>query len=148
GGRGAPSAPPPAPARGRPPMGSRPRAGCASPATQRGVVVFPQPDGPSRTTISPAGTTKLTPSTAGRPAPNAFTRSRTSSVAAILSLLSVLRHCERSEAISFRLRMTRGGDCFVAHRSRVYPRSAIYNTQVGQARLACAPRNDAEGHCL
>src|SRR5690349_9268938 len=67
----------------RPPMLIDPAVGCSSPATQRRVVVLPQPDGPSSTTISPAGITKLTPSTAGRPATNAFTRSRTSSVAAI-----------------------------------------------------------------
>jgi hypothetical protein len=33
-----------------------PEVGCSSPATQRSVVVLPQPEGPSRTTISPAGT--------------------------------------------------------------------------------------------
>ena len=32
-----------------------PAVGCSRPATQRRVVVLPQPDGPSRTTISPAG---------------------------------------------------------------------------------------------
>src|SRR5262252_5068501 len=70
----------------RPPMLIAPVVGCSSPATQRSVVVLPQPEGPSSTTISPAGTAKVTPSTAGRPAVNAFTRSRTSSVAAITSL--------------------------------------------------------------
>src|SRR5262249_49758212 len=71
----------------RPPIAIVPPVGCSSPATQRSVVVLPQPEGPSSTTISPAGTTKLTPSTAGRMAPNAFTRSRTSRFAAIRSLL-------------------------------------------------------------
>ena len=42
-----------------------PEVGCSSPATQRKVVVLPQPEGPSSTTISPAGTAKLTPSIAG-----------------------------------------------------------------------------------
>src|SRR5215470_15970310 len=50
----------------RSPIEMRPPVGCSSPATQRKVVVLPQPEGPSRTTISPAGTSKLTPSTAGR----------------------------------------------------------------------------------
>ena len=44
---------------------------------QRKVVVLPQPDGPSSTTISPAATWKLTPSTAGRPMLNCLRRSLT-----------------------------------------------------------------------
>src|SRR5262249_10380116 len=47
-----------------PPIAISPPVGCSRPATQRKVVVLPQPEGPSRTTISPAGTSKLTPSTA------------------------------------------------------------------------------------
>src|SRR5262249_41044765 len=82
----------------RPPMLIAPALACSRPATQRSVVVLPQPDGPSSTTISPAGTVKLTPSTAGRPAANAFTRSRTSSVAAILPLARV---CRRVGKIAF-----------------------------------------------
>src|SRR5207244_11678822 len=58
-----------------------PDVGCSSPATQRSVVVLPQPEGPSSTTISPAGTAKLTPSIAGRPTANCLRRSVTSSVA-------------------------------------------------------------------
>ena len=58
-----------------------PDVGCSSPATQRSVVVLPQPEGPSSTTISPAGTAKLTPSIAGRPIANCLRRSVTSSVA-------------------------------------------------------------------
>src|SRR5690349_9981525 len=50
-----------------PPIEMRPAVGCSSPATQRSVVVLPQPEGPSSTTISPAATVKLTSSTAGRP---------------------------------------------------------------------------------
>src|SRR3954464_3692549 len=65
----------------RPAMLISPDVGCSSPATQRKVVVLPQPDGPSSTTISPAGTAKLTPSIAGRPTKNCFRRSVTSSVA-------------------------------------------------------------------
>src|ERR1043166_7929609 len=65
----------------RPAMLIVPLVGCSSPAMQRKVVVLPQPDGPSRTTISPAGTAKLTPSIAGRPIANCLRRSRTSSVA-------------------------------------------------------------------
>src|SRR6185312_4219281 len=60
----------------RSPIEMRPPVGCSSPATQRKVVVLPQPEGPSSTTISPAGTSKLTPSTAGRiPGANRFSRS-------------------------------------------------------------------------
>ena len=65
----------------RPAMLISPEVGCSSPATQRSVVVLPQPDGPSSTTISPAGTEKLTPSIAGRPIANCLRRSVTSSVA-------------------------------------------------------------------
>src|SRR6266700_6355891 len=64
-----------------PAMLMSPDVGCSRPATQRNVVVLPQPDGPSSTTISPAGTAKLTPSIAGRPIANCLRRSVTSSVA-------------------------------------------------------------------
>src|ERR1700686_3525438 len=70
----------------RPPMAISPEVGCSSPATQRRVVVLPQPEGPSRTTISPAGTAKLTPSTAGRPIANCLRRSVTSSVVVMILL--------------------------------------------------------------
>src|ERR1700753_1068221 len=69
-----------------PPIEISPPVGCSRPATQRKVVVLPQPDGPSNTTISPAGTEKLTPSIAGRPVANCFRRPVTSSVAVMLSL--------------------------------------------------------------
>src|SRR6266487_4209857 len=65
-----------------------PDVGCSSPATQRSVVVLPQPEGPSRTTISPAGTAKLTPSIAGRPIENCLRRSVTSSVIVMNALSS------------------------------------------------------------
>src|SRR4051794_37691413 len=67
----------------RPAMLISPDVGCSRPATQRNVVVLPQPDGPSSTTISPAGTAKLTPSIAGRPIANCLRSSVTSSVALI-----------------------------------------------------------------
>src|SRR6266436_4917067 len=73
-----------------------PEVGCSRPATQRKVVVLPQPDGPSRTTISPAGTTKLTPSIAGRPIENCLRRSVTSSVAVMVSLSSSSSSVRRS----------------------------------------------------
>ena len=66
-----------------PPMLMRPAVACSSPATQRSVVVLPQPEGPSNTTISPAATWKLMPSTAGRPVTNCLRNSRTSSEADI-----------------------------------------------------------------
>src|ERR1700759_621900 len=68
-----------------PPIEISPPVGCSRPATQRNVVVLPQPEGPSSTTISPAGTLKLTPSIAGRPIANCFLRSVTSSVAVMMS---------------------------------------------------------------
>src|SRR5262245_27251079 len=75
----------------RAPMPMRPALACSSPATQRSVVVLPQPDGPSRTTISPAATWKLTPSTAGRPMLNCLRRSRTSSAEDIALLPIIVR---------------------------------------------------------
>src|SRR2546423_3322838 len=75
----------------RPAMLMVPAVGCSSPATQRNVVVLPQPEGPSRTTISPAGTAKLTPSIAGRPIKNCLRRSVTSSVAVMISISSSVR---------------------------------------------------------
>src|ERR1700694_3874546 len=65
-----------------------PDVGCSRPATQRKVVVLPQPEGPSRTTISPAGTAKLSPSMAGRPNENCLRRSVTSSGAVMISRAS------------------------------------------------------------
>src|SRR6185437_10178620 len=65
----------------RPAMLMVPAVGCSRPATQRKVVVLPQPEGPSRTTISPDGTAKFTPSIAGRPTENCLRSSLTSSVA-------------------------------------------------------------------
>src|SRR3984885_5337555 len=67
-----------------PPMLISPEVGCSRPATQRNVVVLPQPEGPSSTTISPAGTAKLTPSTAGRPIANCLCRSLTLSAAVMI----------------------------------------------------------------
>src|SRR6202162_379789 len=84
--RGGTSMPRPGDDTRRPAMLISPDVGCSRPATQRKVVVLPQPDGPSSTTISPAGTAKLTPSTAGRPIANCLRRSLTSS-AALLFLL-------------------------------------------------------------
>src|SRR6202790_4295533 len=75
----------------RPAMLISPDVGCSSPATQRSVVVLPQPDGPSRTTISPAGTAKLTPSMAGLPIANCLRKSVTSSVAVMISKTSCMR---------------------------------------------------------
>src|SRR5438128_8634299 len=66
-----------------PPIAIVPAVGCSSPATQRKVVVLPQPDGPSSTTISPASTRKLTPSTAAIPAMNTLRRWSTLSSADI-----------------------------------------------------------------
>src|SRR6478672_9733875 len=66
-----------------PPIAIMPPVGCSSPAMQRRVVVLPQPDGPSSTTISPAAMRKLTSSTAGRPTRNCLRRCATISSADI-----------------------------------------------------------------
>src|SRR6185437_17070316 len=79
----------------RPAMLISPSVGCSSPATQRNVVVLPQPEGPSSTTISPAGTAKLTPSIAGRPTANCLCSPVTSSVAVMTSF-----PCRRSLPIA------------------------------------------------
>src|SRR5580693_9119398 len=73
-----------------------PSVGCSRPATQRKVVVLPQPEGPSSTTISPAGTAKLTPSIAGRPTENCLRRLVTSRVAV---MMSVPRPCSLTVAV-------------------------------------------------
>src|SRR3981081_2750265 len=75
----------------RPAMLMDPSVGCSSPATQRKVVVLPQPEGPSKTTISPAGTAMLRPSTAGRPIANCLRKSVTSSVAVMMLSVSWAR---------------------------------------------------------
>src|SRR5476651_751817 len=82
----------------RPAMLMVPAVGCSSPATQRKVVVLPQPEGPSSTTISPAGTLKLTPSTAGRPIANCLRRSLTLR-AAVMILLSRLTSLPVTEGL-------------------------------------------------
>src|SRR4051812_33000507 len=66
-----------------PPIEIMPAVGCSRPAMQRNVVVLPQPDGPSSTTISPAAMRKLTSSTAGRPTANCLRRRETISSADI-----------------------------------------------------------------
>src|SRR3954451_17120816 len=48
----------------RSPMVMRPASAFSRPATQRSVVVLPQPDGPSSVTTSPAATSKSMSSTA------------------------------------------------------------------------------------
>src|SRR6478752_9253957 len=47
-----------------PPRRTRPRSGCSNPAMIRSVVVFPEPDGPSRVKNSPSPTETSTSSTA------------------------------------------------------------------------------------
>ena len=63
----------------RSPMVIRPASFCSSPAIIRSVVVFPQPDGPSRMTSRPSGTTSETRSTATT-VPNRLLTSSTSTV--------------------------------------------------------------------
>src|SRR4029450_4371697 len=72
-----------------------PDVGCSSPATQRSVVVLPQPEGPSRTTISPAGTPKLTPSIAGRAIANRLGRAVASRGAVVGLMVSLIQRSLR-----------------------------------------------------
>ena len=82
-----------APRRPSPPMEMVPEVGCSRPATQRSVVVLPQPEGPSSTTISPASMRKLTSSTAAMPVANTLRSRSTFSSADITSpLLMPSRH--------------------------------------------------------
>src|SRR3954471_1627961 len=67
-----------------PPIEMVPPVGCSRPAMHRSVVVLPQPEGPSSTTISPAAMRKLTSSTAGRPIKNCLRRCETISSTDIL----------------------------------------------------------------
>src|SRR6185503_8492779 len=63
-------------ARSRPLMNTRPDVGLRRPATTRMLVVLPAPLGPRKPWISPAATSRLTPSTAVK-APYLLTRSST-----------------------------------------------------------------------
>src|SRR5262245_30439905 len=72
-----------------PPIEIEPPVGCSRPAMQRNVVVLPQPEGPSSTTISPAAMRKLTSSTAGRPTRNCLRRCETISSADIHNFQSL-----------------------------------------------------------
>src|SRR5580658_7597431 len=63
----------------RDPIEIRPPVDSSSPATMRSVVVFPQPEGPSRVTNSPASTRRSMPSTATNPSNARETFSRTRS---------------------------------------------------------------------
>src|SRR4051812_10053807 len=83
----------PGPVTTLPAMLIEPLVGCSSPATQRRVVVLPQPEGPSSTTISDAGTVNVTPSIAGRPTANCLRSSLTSRVADTLSRSNVRFDC-------------------------------------------------------
>src|SRR5258708_6677442 len=65
--RGGTSTPPSGAETIAPPIRISPAVGCSRPAMQRSVVVLPQPEGPSKTTISPAAAVKLTSFTAGLP---------------------------------------------------------------------------------
>src|SRR5215213_7621137 len=72
-----------------PPIEIMPAVGCSRPAIQRSVVVLPQPEGPSSTTISPAAIRKLTSSTAGRPTENCLRKCETISSADIHNFQSL-----------------------------------------------------------
>ena len=64
-----------------PPITTEPASGCSSPATIRSSVDFPEPDGPSRATSDPSGTSSETSSSAVKPA-NRFETELTSIIGA------------------------------------------------------------------
>src|SRR5258708_26300138 len=72
-----------------PPIRIVPALGCSKPATQRKVVVLPQPDGPSSVTISPAVTAKLTSSTARFPVAKTLRKRSTRHSPDIIDLLLI-----------------------------------------------------------
>src|SRR5512139_733253 len=55
---------------------SPPASGASSPAMMRSVVVLPQPDGPSRTTVSPAAMERSSGCSATVPSSNVFLQER------------------------------------------------------------------------
>src|SRR5215210_1588570 len=70
------------PTMGSPPMYTSPEVGCSSPAMSRSRVVFPQPEGPSRTRYSPSVVASSRSSTAADALPSNFlVRCRTSTIA-------------------------------------------------------------------
>src|SRR5919106_3806713 len=72
-----------------PPIRTSPSVGSSSPAMTRSKVVFPHPDGPSRTRYSPAWVAISTPSTAlTSPVSKCFFSPRTSTTCAMLGPLS------------------------------------------------------------
>src|ERR1700680_733647 len=94
--RGGTSTPSAGPDTIAPPMRTTPALGCSRPATQRNVVVLPQPEGPSRATISPAPTEKLTSATAGAPVAKTLRkRSTRSSADMVLAPLTSPRKAGR-----------------------------------------------------
>src|SRR5438128_4447536 len=87
-----------------PPMRISPALGCSRPATQRSVVVLPQPEGPSSATISPAATENVTSSTAAAPAAKIFIRRSTRSSEDMKNLVeSRLRRSARAFIHSYQL---------------------------------------------
>src|SRR4051812_10050539 len=98
----------------RSPIEMRPPSGFSRPATQRSVVVLPQPEGPSSVTISPAPTSKSIAATAvttSRLAVKVFV-SPSTRIIAVSSIFSIL--CSvlflHAEAAAYHI-----GDCAQSH---------------------------------
>src|SRR5688500_19722687 len=115
------------------PSSTCPAVGVSSPATMRSVVVFPQPDGPSRAKNEPAGMVSVRSSTATA-LPNCLRRptrrrSRGSDFTAVRSgtdhrleqvlVLLLLALVERLEAVQRRQRLLCGEDELVGRQLRV-----------------------------
>src|SRR5882724_6840867 len=92
----------------RSPIEMRPPSGFSRPATQRNVVVLPQPEGPSSVTISPAPTSKSIAATAvttSRLAVNVLVSPSTRIIALLASILFL-----HAEAATYHI-----GDCAQGH---------------------------------
>src|SRR5919199_599206 len=100
----------------RPPTTISPPSGSTKPASSRSVVVFPQPDGPSRQTSCPCSMRRSTPSTT-TVEPYAF-RSARISTAATRVAASYPRYGARSALLLGRTRDGRGGLTAVGQRRR------------------------------
>src|SRR5919197_6157774 len=91
-------------------MNTRPWVFGSRPATIRSALVFPQPDGPTRTTNSPSRISRSSSETARVPSPYTFVR-RSSVISAIRSYLTKDRIAIRVEAAAVaRPRASRWGN--------------------------------------
>src|SRR5215218_3366004 len=133
------------------PMRIRPWVGSSSPATMRRVVVFPQPEGPSRAKNEPSGTVSERSRTATN-VPNFFvssSRCRSWSVSAthhsvVLGLVVLLlRLGQRHELVTFFQLLRRGEDEGTVDRGLVELRDLLLRSLDGAEVVV--PRGELRG---